>query len=88
MFHETLGAALSHAIETLKASGCVFDEAEAARPFEFDGIPYPQPGATELPYKNSNFQLTEWKGKGTRKYGHITIWRHETGRYEANQYIL
>lgn len=88
MLHETLSLALSAGLASLTASRAVFDEEEASRPFQFDGIPYPQPGADGLPYKSSNFPLSEYKGKATKKYGHVTIWRHESGRYEVNSYVL
>lgn len=88
MYFETLSDAVDAGIKRFQIEGAEFDEAEARRPFDYDGIPYPQPGATSLPYKDSNFQFDKWKGRGTRKYGHITIWRHESGRYEMNSYVL
>jgi len=86
MLHETLATAVTVGIESLKIDGAKFCEVQARKPFEFGGIPYPQQGANGLPYKESHFELESFKGKGTKKYGHLTIWRHESGRYEVNAY--
>lgn len=84
----TLVDALESAVSYLIDQGAEFDKSEALGPYEFGGIPYPQPGADSLPCVVSNFPLVSLKGKGTKKYGHIQVWRHESGRYEPNAYIL
>lgn len=37
--------------------------------------------------KDANFPITI-KGKETKKWGHVNVWRSETGRYEVNFYVL
>jgi hypothetical protein len=81
-FHETLGAAVSAAFDYLESRRAEFDLAlRLDNPFTFGGVPY---GTN----KDAHFELTSFKGKPTRKFGHINVWRSETGRYEVNAYVL
>lgn len=80
-YHETLGQAITAGVNYLHNQGAEFDEAELREPFTFDGVKYGQT-------KNSHVQLATYKGKPTKKFGHLTIWRDETGRYEVNVYVL
>ena len=52
-----------------------------ANVFCFGGLAYGE-------NKEAHFPLANIKGKTTRKFGHVTIWRNEVGRYEVNFYIL
>lgn len=38
--------------------------------------------------RNHNFELLTLKGKQTRKWFHVTIYRMDNGRYELTSYIL
>lgn len=87
MFKNTLAEAVDAEIAKLTKEAS-FDTTAAREAFATGGIPYPEKGADRLPCKESHFELTSYKGKGTRKWGHITVWRHESGRYEGNSYIL
>lgn len=49
--------------------------------FQFGGIPYGT-------HKEAHFALSSYKGKPTKKYGHVTITRMDSGRYEVVVYIL
>jgi hypothetical protein len=81
-FHETLGAAVSAAFDYLEARRAAFDPAlRLDNPFTFGGVAY---GTS----KDAHFELVSFKGKPTRKFGHINVWRSETGRYEVNAYVL
>ena len=82
MYHETLSEAVSAAFDYLTKSRAEFNpELRFDNPFTFDGISY---GGC----KEAHFELSSYKGKPTRKYGHVTVWRSESGRYEANAYVL
>jgi len=35
-----------------------------------------------------HYEILSIKGKKTKKYLHVCIYRHDSGRYELNQYIL
>ena len=82
MFHETLSAALETAFQNIAARHAIIAPADMENNhFTFGGMVY---GET----KSQSFPLESYKGKATRKYAHVTIWRHETGRYEENTYVL
>jgi hypothetical protein len=38
--------------------------------------------------RNFDFEIRTLKGKPTRKYFHVNIWRSTEGRYELNTYVL
>jgi hypothetical protein len=59
----------------------VLDEWDWDHPFQYGGVPY---GTS----KNVNIELASYKGKPTKKYAHLTIWRLDSGRYEWNLYVL
>jgi hypothetical protein len=81
-FHETLGSAVSAAFDYLSARRAEFDPAfRLDNPFTFGGVAYGS-------QKDAHFPLLSYKGKATRKFGHINVWRSETGRYEVNAYVL
>ena len=50
-------------------------------PFNNGGLAY---GTT----KKAHYELESLKGKKTKKYFHVTIFRKENGRYEMTCYIL
>lgn len=37
---------------------------------------------------SANFEIDTLKGKSTRKYFHVSIYRMENGKYEVTSYIL
>jgi len=80
MNHETLYKAVEAGISELKKSQAVFKEATIQERFS-DGMVY---GET----KEAHAEIETLKGKSTKKWVHVTIYRHETGRYEVNSYIL
>ncbi len=81
-YHETLHAALAALTSHLIANGIEADNADdVTSPYQFDGIPY---GTS----KESHFEIKFIKGKATRKWGHVTIWRSDKGRYEINYYSM
>lgn len=81
MFHETLSQAVQAGIDSLKESGASFIEQNIWDRFTFDGLKYGE-------NKEAHTELESLKNKKTSKWGHVTVWRHETGRYEVNSYIL
>jgi hypothetical protein len=82
MYHETLSSAVSAGFDYLTSNRAEFNpELRFDNPFTFDGIGY---GCS----KEAHFELASYKGKPTRKFGHVTVWRNESGRYEVNAYVL
>ncbi len=81
-YHETLGKAVQHVIDTLNSNEIVLAEPERiSEPFQFDGIPY-------AGTKESHAEIATIKGKNTKKYAHVSIYRMDSGRYELTLYIL
>ena len=39
-------------------------------------------------YRRGDFQLAEFRGKPTKKYYHVVIYRLDSGRYELTAYVL
>lgn len=82
VFHETLSAALSALAEHLQARAIVMADSQSLfRAYEFDGIAYGES-------KSADGEIATIKGKGTKKWGHVTVWRSNSGRYEINFYVL
>lgn len=84
MNHETLGSALNAGMAELVARPavlCTESEQTAREKYTFGGMVY---GET----KSADVKLISYKNKPTKKWGHITIYRHESGRYEVNTYVL
>jgi len=50
-------------------------------PYRYGGINYQQK-------KDANYKLLSYKGKPTRKYLHVSIYRLESGNYEVVTYVL
>ena len=80
-WHNTLSQALDVGIAEIKARAEFKNEQDIRDPFVFDGIKY---GCT----KEGHAELATYKGKSTKKFAHITIYRAETGRYEVTAYCL
>jgi hypothetical protein len=80
-YTETLSQALTYAQNRLDEEKAVPVELDWANAFQFDGVPY---GTN----KSVNIELALLKGKPTRKWAHLTVWRLDSGRYEWNVYIL
>lgn len=82
IFHETLGAAVAHVAARLSEEQIVLcDETQLTGPFQYDGISYEQT-------KEAHAEIASIKGKGTRKYAHLIIYRMSSGRYEIVLYIF
>lgn len=79
-YHETLSAALNALTHYLFKAEIIPSE-DILIPFQYDGIKYNS-------FKESHVPLSSIKNKATKKYGHVTIWRNEVGRYEINYYSL
>jgi hypothetical protein len=83
-WHETQSQAVEAAIAELKAAGAVLlpdIEQDMREGFANGGQRYNET-------KMANVPLASHKGKSTKKYGHVTIYRAESGRYEQTTYIL
>ena len=92
-YHETLGGAVQ-AIKDYLEKKQVVPVNDAGQPsdewleiFTYDGIKYPEKGASELNHKEAHSAITV-KGKPSKKWIHATIWRHDNGKYEVNVYAL
>lgn len=76
---------LSEALDSVEAervtSGEVVPVGSIREPFSCGGVAY---GET----RSASIQLEKFKGKATRKYLHVQIYRDESGLYEANTYAL
>ncbi len=82
-FTETLNAALESIKAELVNRGVILSEgcADWLDVFTFGGLAY---GTN----KEAHAAIFTIKDKPTKKWAHATIWRHETGRYEWNLYVL
>jgi len=80
-YTETLGQAVELAIENLIESGAEFDRSAIDERYAFDGVPYETT-------KQADVALISYKGKATKKWGHVSIYRMNSGRYEVTTYIL
>lgn len=83
-WHETQSQAVDLAVSELKARGAGIApdiEQDMREGFGNGGQRY---GETKI----ANIPLVTYKGKPTKKFGHITIYRAESGRYEQVNYIL
>lgn len=76
---------LDQAIEAIEKAAADM-QAEFVNTFWYEAI---CSGGIEYDTDRSvNVELASFRGRATRKYGHITIYRLETGRYEWNFYVL
>lgn len=81
-YHDTLQKAIDEGILYLiKGYDAVFDSDNLREPFTFDGVKYGES-------KESHSPIVSLKGKNTKKYAHLTIYRTTSGRYEVNVYVL
>jgi hypothetical protein len=81
-YHAALNPALTALSNHLLEREIVLkEEGSLESPYHFDGIPYGT-------HKSANAEILTIKGKPTRKWGHVTIWRETNGRYEINFYVL
>lgn len=81
LYHETLGAALVTAIAYAAEAKAVINESELTDQFSNGGVSY---GET----RNGDVEIESLKGKGTRKWFHVVIYRMDSGTYELTCYIL
>ena len=80
MNHDTLWQALNQAEKELSESRAIPAENWQEK-FQYGGIPY----GTR---KEAHFPLLSYKGKPTKKYGHVVIERLDRGTYEVVVYCL
>ena len=84
MYKETLWEALEVAMGQFAEAGAVFQE-EPFREFNYGGVKYGE-------VKSVSQEIVTLKGKKTKKFAHITIFREgrgtAAGMYEATAYIL
>jgi hypothetical protein len=81
-YHVALNPALTALSNHLLEREIVLkEEGSLESPYHFDGIPYGT-------HKSAHAEILTIKGKTTRKWGHVTIWRETNGRYEINFYVL
>lgn len=78
---ETLAETLRAFIDFVKTSGGVFEEDEDEMFLFTSPVNYQTTMVGHYP-------LASFKGRGTKKYAHMTIYRMESGRYELVNYIL
>ena len=81
-YHATLCEALSAlAIHIASREIVLVETNELETPFQYGGISYGT-------HKEANAEIATVKGKRTKKWAHVCIWRRESGTYEINFYIL
>jgi hypothetical protein len=80
-YHETLGAAVTAAFDAMRSHAVYDPNLEMENPYQYGGIRYGES-------KNFDFPLESYRGKPTKKFGHINVWRDEKGTYEVNAYVL
>lgn len=80
-FHETLAGAVRHAIDSLVRRGIVLADNAIERAFESGGVSY---GHTV----EAHGEIATLKGKATKKWAHVTIYRMDSGRYELTVYVF
>jgi hypothetical protein len=83
-FYETLAQTLDAVEAFMEKNQIVLDPQEhpegVREPFQYGGIPYETT-------KDAHYKIVSMKGKPTRKYLHLSIYRMPTGRYELTQYV-
>ena len=81
LYHETLWSAVEAAVKFGNDSQVEFDAEKIEEVFQFGGLNYDC-------HKEAHAEISLIKGKRTRKFFHVTIWRLSSGTYEVNTYIL
>lgn len=90
-FYPTLDQALTAVEQFIENNKIVVDPAEhepelttdrfgIRAAFKFGGISYEQS-------REAHYKLLSYKGKPTRKYLHVTIYRMPSGNYELTMYV-
>ena len=81
IYHETAGSAMREAQKTADEARAVFTDERPDTEMISGGVSYGQT-------RDFHFQLNSYKGKGTRKWFHVSLYRMDSGRYELNCYVL
>ncbi len=81
IYHETLGEAITQGHKNFTDRKAIVTDRKEDERFVFGGLAY---GET----KEAHYPIETLKGKSTKKYAHMTIYRMESGRYELTTYIL
>ena len=89
-FYETLSDTLAGVEEFIEKNRIMVDPSEhpaneadkygIRQPYMYGGIAYEQ-------HKDAHYKLLQYKGKPTKKYLHLSIYRMPTGRYELTNYV-
>jgi len=89
-FYENLSETLAAVEQFIESNKIVIDPSEhkqseadkygIRQPYMYGGIGYEQ-------HKDTHYKLLQYKGKPTKKYLHISIYRMPTGRYELTNYV-
>ena len=79
-YFETLSETLENFVETIQNDKGVFEDDLSDDLMFFPPVHYGQTVSKSFPLKSL-------KGKSTKKYAHLSIYRLETGRYELTSYI-
>lgn len=80
-YWETLGAAVHAFKERIKRDGGEFLAEGPIDGAFYGGVSYGQT-------VSKSFELVTLKGKATKKWAHISLYRMDSGRYELTSYIL
>ena len=81
-YHETLGAVILEVHSVLIANGIELVDADAFIN-HFHSLPISY-GQTE----QAHAEIKAIKGKSTKKWAHVTIYRLDSGRYELTLYVF
>ncbi len=81
-FHDRLDQAVSHALDyLLKGYFAELDPTPIQEKFQYDGVAYETS-------KEAHAPIAFLRGRTTKKYAHVTIYRMKSGRYELTVYVL
>lgn len=81
LYYETLASAVTAAQEDAQARAAVF-----TRPTDLWALAQDHLGYGET--RSVNVELDTLKGKPTKKWFHVSIYRMDSGRYELTTYVL
>jgi len=83
IYFETLGEAVrSFVNETFAKGGTLTENEQENICLAFNG------GVSYGQTVSRSFELMDYKGKKTKKYAHLSLYRMESGRYEKTSYVL
>ena len=80
-YFETFSQAIDAAVERADRDGAVLSKPTEIWNLCQEPLFYGQ-------YRQGDFQLDTLRGRGTKKYFHVVIYRLDSGRYELTAYVL